>query len=172
MTCLGNLVLIPTDFVVLIFRVAVRAHRRRYSSTSSSSSSSRSDVDAPDRHRREESSLIPFERILKEMNSIDPKTNQLKDRSDELQSAEEDNIRLTTTTQMFRQLPASLLEPILNKDKRLVEKQQKIYACLSALGPSVSDLLREKVRDTPKMVGMLSNTARISVDLQRDEQGV
>lgn len=70
---------------------------------------------------------------------------------------------------MNAEIKASLLEPLIKKDNRLVEKQQKVCLCLSALGPLISDLLKDKIPETAKMVAVLSDTARVLVDLQRDE---
>ncbi|KAH0540289.1 hypothetical protein KQX54_015606 [Cotesia glomerata] len=58
---------------------------------------------------------------------------------------------------MNAEIMASLLEPIIKKDNRLVEKQQKVCVCLSALGPLISGLLKEKIPETAKMVAVLKN---------------
>lgn len=61
------------------------------------------------------------------------------------------------------------MEPLINKDKRLIEKQRKVCVYLSALESVLSDLLKRNTPEATKLVATLSDTARILVDLQRDE---
>ncbi|CAD6233742.1 GSCOCG00012294001-RA-CDS [Cotesia congregata] len=80
-----------------------------------------------------------------------------------------ENCLILEPQKLNAQIKASLLEPLINKDKRLIEKQRKVCVCLSALGSVLSDLLKGNTPETTNLVATLSDTARVLVDLQRDE---
>lgn len=74
------------------------------------------------------------------------------------------------------EIKASFLEPLITRDKRIVEKQQKIAIFLAALGKLLAELLKSQttdtpvhIPDTPAVINTLSDIGCILVGLQRDE---
>ncbi|XP_076283313.1 uncharacterized protein LOC143210388 [Lasioglossum baleicum] len=67
------------------------------------------------------------------------------------------------------QIRATLLDPLISRDKKIVEKQQKVSVCLAALGPMLGDLLRGNTPNKLSLITTLSDVSRLLVDLQQDE---
>lgn len=61
-----------------------------------------------------------------------------------------------------------LVESVLIRDKRLVEKQEKTVACLSALGKAASLLVSEEPFEKIELLKLVSDASRLLLDLQRD----
>lgn len=67
------------------------------------------------------------------------------------------------------EVKASIQEPVLNRDSRLVLKQEKVAVCLSALSSLLSTLLKKEEINKLQFIENLSDSCKILVDLQRDE---
>lgn len=67
------------------------------------------------------------------------------------------------------EVKGSLTEPIITRDNRMIEKQNKVTVCLAALSAILNDLIKGKSQDTVEMITTLSDVCRVLVDLQRDE---
>ena len=59
---------------------------------------------------------------------------------------------------------------VLNRDSRIMGKQEKITACLGAIGMAVSSIINNQEKcNNIEVLDCLNETSRILVDLQRDE---
>lgn len=67
------------------------------------------------------------------------------------------------------EIKASVLEPIISRDNKIVDTQRKVSYCLSTLGSMLSSLLKGATLDSLTLIFNLSDMGRILVDLQRDE---
>ncbi|XP_076249182.1 uncharacterized protein LOC143188671 [Calliopsis andreniformis] len=67
------------------------------------------------------------------------------------------------------EVKASLPEGPINRDERMVLKQLKLAACLSALGVGVSNLLGRGGSDHLPLLESLCDAARLLVDVQHEE---
>ncbi len=68
-----------------------------------------------------------------------------------------------------KEVKASLPDSILNRDKRIADKQERVSICLAALGSTLSDLSINETFERIDLIRVLSDVARVLVDLQRDE---
>lgn len=67
------------------------------------------------------------------------------------------------------EVKASLQEPVVSRDSRLVLKQIKVSVCLSALSSVLHQILKKEEINTIQFIEKISDACKILVDLQRDE---
>ncbi|XP_011858818.1 PREDICTED: uncharacterized protein LOC105556344 [Vollenhovia emeryi] len=80
-----------------------------------------------------------------------------------------ENCTIINPPKLNLEVKASLQEPIINRDSRLVDKQEKITVCLAVLGTTLSELLKGQPVDKLSLLERLSDMGRLLVDLQREE---
>ncbi|XP_043470997.1 uncharacterized protein LOC122504132 [Leptopilina heterotoma] len=67
------------------------------------------------------------------------------------------------------EIKATLTDPIINRDKKIFDKQKKLSVCLSAIGAMISSLLSDKNIDPISHLTNLSDIGRILIGVQHDE---
>lgn len=80
-----------------------------------------------------------------------------------------ENCAIIEPPELNPEVKASLLEPIIARDKRMVEKQKDVSLCLAAVGLIISNLLKGVSPDNTLLLTTLSDVSRNLVHLQRQE---
>ena len=83
--------------------------------------------------------------------------------------AHAENCKFVEPLKLDPEVKASLNPPVVDRDNRLILKQEKVSLCLAALGSLLSTLLNKEEIDRLKFINVLSESCRILVNLQRDE---
>lgn len=73
------------------------------------------------------------------------------------------------TPQLNSEVKVTILEPIVNRDKRISEKREEVKGCLAALGTTLSKLFKGTYLNPLSIISSLSKIGRILVDLQHNE---
>lgn len=66
----------------------------------------------------------------------------------------------------------SVPKNVLERDQRIVKKQEKLAACLSACSKAISHLLNEKVEEHLELIEMFTDTGKLLADVQHDETNI
>lgn len=67
------------------------------------------------------------------------------------------------------EIKASLSDPLIKRDAKMIDKQQKVSVCLAALGSLLTRLANKEEIDRVPLITLLNDTTRLMVDLQRGE---
>lgn len=70
------------------------------------------------------------------------------------------------------EIQVSVQDVILKRDERIVEKQQKIAACIAAVGKALTLTMNADFESKIPLFEQLSDTGRLLVDLQYDESSL
>lgn len=79
------------------------------------------------------------------------------------------NCSILNPPKLNPEIKASLTDPIINRDTRIFAKQEKVTACIAAMGTVLSKLLCGETVERLSLIEVLVDTEKLLIDVQREE---